>query len=340
MIHLRNAVRLSGMLLDYRLRRETVSALPVRLWIESSSVCNLKCVMCPNKDMPAASKTVMKPELFRKIIAEAKSFANDIYLHHRGEPLINPALFEMIACANAAGLRTRFHTNGALLTAEKAELLLKAAPQLVSFSVDGFDKTSYENVRVGATFETTIANIIRFAGLRRTAGAKHPYIVVETIRFKAAPAAGDASAALLVRNRLKEAGVDEIIEKDEYVWTEESVPERKEARTCTICTFPWYAMVICADGTVTPCPQDFGARLVMGNANTQSLREIWNGQAYTALRKQFNTDISALSLCHKCDRLYRKTVGGVPFQYMVTFLVDQLLGYGKLRRMFGTSERN
>jgi MoaA/NifB/PqqE/SkfB family radical SAM enzyme len=99
-------------------------------------------------------------------------------------------------------------------------------------------------------------------------------------------------------------------------------------------------MVICSDGTVTPCPQDFWASLNMGNAREHTLREIWNGAAYRELRRSYRGDDALRPICAKCDRLYRKTVGGVPFQYMVTFLTDQLVGYGPLRRRLGTSERN
>jgi hypothetical protein len=79
----------------------------------------------------------------------------------------------------------------------------------------------------------------------------------------------------------------------------------------------------------------------MGNVRTSSLREIWNGDAYRKLRHQLAHDIDSLPLCRKCDRLRRKTVGGVPFQYMMTFLMDQLVGYNRrLRTLLGTSERN
>ena len=45
-------------------------------------------------------------------------------------------------------------------------------------------------------------------------------------------------------------------------------------------------MVICADGTVTPCSQDFWAKMNMGNVRTQSLKEIWNGAEMRAFRKK------------------------------------------------------
>ncbi len=323
----------------YRRCSETATALPLRLWVESSSRCNLRCPMCPNKSLPPGEKALMDMDLFRKIVDEARHFVNDMYLHHRGEPFLNPALFDMIACAGEAGIRTRFHTNGSLLDEKKMEKLLKAGPDLVSFSIDGFEKHSYEKIRAGANFEQTVANVIALVTARNSMNLRKPYVVVEKIRFRNPGEPENKDKVAELWQRFLKAGVDEVIEKDEYVWAEETAPEPAGPRTYSVCTFPWYAMAICADGTVTPCPQDFQARLNMGNVGSSTLREIWNGDAYRSLRRGFKTGADSLPLCRKCDRLRRKTVAGVPFQYMLTFLIDQFVGYNRLRRMLGTFER-
>jgi len=327
--------------MDYRRRAEVVQMPPIRLWVETSSICNLRCPMCPNQRMPAAQKGLMDLELFNKIVSEARGFVRDMYLHHRGEPLLNPALFEMIHAAKQAGISTRFHTNGTLLTAQKAEQLVAAEPDLVSFSIDGFEKGAYERIRVGANFEQVIENVVRLARLRDAQRLSRPYIVVERIKFRNPDMAENKQAVADLTRQFLEAGVNEVIEKQEYTWAEETAPEPGGQPRYTVCTFPWYAMVICADGTVTPCPQDFWAKMNMGNVRTAGLLEIWNGAAYQKLRRDFRTNIQALPLCRKCDRLQRKTVGGVPWQYLITFLVDQFVGYHRRwRRLVGTAERN
>lgn len=338
MLWLTKAKRLGRLFADFQRRRIAVSGRPFRIWIETASCCNLRCVMCPNKEMAASKKGLMTFALFRKIIDECRSFASDVYLHHRGEPLLNPALFDMIAYAAQAGVKTRFHTNGTLLDEDKARHLLAAGPNLVSFSFDGFTKESYEQIRVGAVFETTLANIIRLAEMRKQKGVRQPYVVVERIRFKNMPT--NRQQSVDTERRLRAAGVDEIIEKDEYVWAEENTPEKHTPRPGSVCTFPWYATVICADGTVTPCPQDFHACMQLGNMNNATLMEIWSGAAYQTLRRQLSADLQSLVLCRKCDRLCRRTVAGIPAQYMTTFLIDHILGYGKLRKLLGTQERN
>lgn len=340
MFRLNKAKRLGRLLVDFRRRRGKVGGAPFRLWIETASCCNLRCVMCPNKELAASQKGLMSFDLFRKIIDECRSFTSDVYLHHRGEPLLNPALFDMIVYARKAGVKTRLHTNGTLLDEEKSRRLLDAGPDLVSFSFDGFCKEVYEKIRVGAVFATTLANIIRLAELRKEQGLKKPYIVIEKILFKNTPAPADRRQIVDTERRLLGAGVDEIIEKEEYTWAAESAPETTAPRPGAVCTFPWYAAVICADGTVTPCPQDFGACMKLGNLNSASLLEIWNGADYQNLRKKLSADLQSLALCRKCDRLCRRTVAGIPLQYMSTFLIDHMLGYGKLRKLLGTQERN
>ena len=96
--------RLARIFVEFKRRKAIAGALPIRLWIETASCCNLRCVMCPNKSVPGSDKGLMKLDLFKKIIDDAKDFISDAYLHHRGEPLMNPALFDMIRYARAAGV--------------------------------------------------------------------------------------------------------------------------------------------------------------------------------------------------------------------------------------------
>lgn len=329
-------------LLDYRRGRDTVSALPIRMWIESTARCNLRCEMCPNKDMPGADKGHMSLDLFKRILDQAAPHVHDIYLHHRGEPLLNPALYDMIRYANAKGVPTRFHSNGCLLDAEKAEKLLDAGPSLVSFSIDGFEKETYEKVRVGGTFEKTLENVFHFLARRRARGLRKPYVVIEKILFANRAETPETRAKIdALTRRFREAGADEVVEKAEYEWAEERLPESACAgRTMSKCTFPWYAMVVLWNGKVTPCPQDFWGKIELGDLTVTPLRAIWNGEPYRALRRAYGKDIETLPLCRKCDRLKRKTVGGLPLQYMITFLTDHLVGYNAFRRWLGTAERN
>jgi radical SAM protein with 4Fe4S-binding SPASM domain len=296
--------------------------------------------MCPNKEIAGADKGNMDLDLFRKVISEVKDFVGDVNIHHRGEPLANPHLCEMIRYATGAGLAVRFHTNATLLDSDRAQEIVAAQPDWVSISFDGFQKDIYEEVRRGAVFEQTVSNILGFLEARRRAKSRRPYISVERIDFERYRQQTDPSQVSALAARFKAAGLDEIVVKQEFHWVTESSPERCAERAYSVCTFPWYAMVVCWDGTVTPCPQDYMARMALGNVNEKGIRQIWNDGPYQRLRWMQVNDIDRLSLCRKCDRLCRKQVAGLPFQYMIPFLMDHFVGYGPLRRLIGSFERN
>jgi len=296
--------------------------------------------MCPNKDIPASDKGLMDFELYTKVIDEAKNFVSDIYLHHRGEPFLNPHIYEMIIYARERGIKVRLHTNATVLSKEKAEKVLEAQPDLISISFDGFQKDIYEDIRKGADFEKTVANIVGLLELRQNRKQVKPYIVIEKIDFPKYEDKVNRQEVDKLTKCFKEKGLDELIVKKEYEWVTESAPEMLDKTAYSQCTFPWYAMVICSDGTVTPCPQDYMAGIPLGNVKVKTLPEIWNDSPYVKLRENLLHNIKELKLCTKCDRLCRPQVAGLPFQYLYTFLADHFLGYGKLRKLIGSFERN
>jgi radical SAM protein with 4Fe4S-binding SPASM domain len=51
------------------------------------------------------------------------------------------------------------------------------------------------------------------------------------------------------------------------------------------CSDLWRRMFVWWDGTVNPCDVDYLSTLAVGDANSEHLSEIWNGDKYNALRK-------------------------------------------------------
>jgi radical SAM protein with 4Fe4S-binding SPASM domain len=290
--------------------------------------------------MPAADKGVMDLDLFERVIDEASAFVNDVNVHHRGEPLINQHLPEMIRYAVDAGLKVRFHTNATLLDKEMSKAIIEARPDWISISLDGFEKEAYEKIRRGAHFETTVSNVLGFLETRGRMQSRKPYITVERIEFADCRFNADQQQVDRLTSLFKESGLDEVLVKQEFAWATESASTCFSPQTGKVCTFPWYAMVICWNGTVTPCPQDYFAGMTLGNVREKSIREIWNDGPYVELRKRMLSDLQTLPTCSHCDRLARPRVAGIPLQYAITFLTDHLIGYGWPRKIIGSSERN
>lgn len=311
--HRKALARLARIQFSYGvLRQSKVGYAPYRLWVEPTSRCNLACTMCPNKDFPDSELGFMDMGLYRKIIDEAQGFVHDINLHHRGEPTLHPELVQMIRLADAAGMKVKLHTNGTTLTEALADQILDSGLRLISFSFDGYTAETYESIRVRANFERTLGNIHRFLEMRRERGVRNLRAVMEVIDFDAVRGDTEAKAAFV--HGLKSRGLDRLIIKPPHNWAGNLDLDTAQGRRFSPCTFPWHALVICWDGKTGSCPHDFFAQIVHGDANTQSLRDLFNSESVRELRRRMlSRDIHQIgSPCRECDSIRRKRVLGVP----------------------------
>ena len=321
--------------LAYKHRKVENNPLPVRLWIEPTNVCNLNCVMCLNKSIPKRERGFMDFSLFKKIIDEAVDFIHDIYLHHRGESLLHPDIFEMIKYAKMKNIFTRLHTNATLLTEEKSYLLLNSGLDFLSFSFDGYEKKIYEKIRVGANFEKTLSNLHNFLLIKKKLKKKIPYTVFTVVEFTESSKPQDNAKRKQFINQFNSVPLDNFVSRRPHNWAGDySIGEGKgnsyKENSYLPCTFLWYSLTIFWDGKVLPCPQDFFGKLALGNIKDSSLLEIWNGPKEIFLREKLGRrEYKDIVPCNKCDRLWRRKLFGVPMVELGRFLKDNLIGYNR-----------
>jgi radical SAM protein with 4Fe4S-binding SPASM domain len=287
--------------------------------------------MCPNDSIKPEKKGFMDLILFKQIVDEICDYTTDIYLHHRGEPLLHPDLFEMIQYAKQKGLHTKLHSNATQLTEDKSIKILESGLDFVSFSFDGYNKETYEKMRVGANFEKTLNNITSFLELKKKFGKKKPYTILQFLDFQDAKI--DVSVKNKMHDRFQSLPLDEIREIVAHNWggnVELNQKKKDPSLKNKSCTFPWYSLTILWDGTVVPCPQDFLGEIELGNVNKNSIRTIWNDNKMLNLReKMISGEYNCFGPCSTCDRLQRKTIFGsmIPKQNLLTFISENISGY-------------
>ncbi|MCJ7581689.1 MAG: radical SAM protein [Candidatus Aminicenantes bacterium] len=313
--------RLLRLYFHYNKKSSKLPYAPVRLWVELTSLCNYRCIMCPNKEMNKEAHGTMDFALYKKIIDEASGFAFDINLAHRGESLLHPQIVEAILYAKSKGLFTRLHTNGSLLTEELAHKILESGLDRLSFSFDGFDKDTYESTRIGGNFEKTLQNIIRFLEIKKEKKSKKPNTSIEVINF-------DAGNRLQTKKefeaQFKELPLDSFVIKDLHNWAGET-NKAQTSKHYSACTFPWNALVVFWDGTVLPCTQDFFGHYTLGHVKETPLLDIWNNDKSTHLRSKLTeAQINEFQTCSKCDRPWRKRLFGVPREYLWKFIRNKM----------------
>lgn len=316
--------RLLGLYLSYKRQRTEVKHMPVRLWIEPTNHCNLKCAMCPNKDLKKEDKGYMEFDLFTKIIDEVSAFAFDVHLLHRGESLLHPDFFKMAKYAHDKNLIVKFHTNGTLLDEQKARKLIESGIDQFSFSFDGYDKETYESIRINSNFDKTVGNIIRFLEIKKELRSKRPYTILELINFPDYQIRSNKSQRKEFADRFKGLPLDRLEIKEFHNWAGE-VESKRGSKSYSPCTFLWHALIIFWDGAVLPCTQDFFGYYVLGNARDSLIRDIWNNEKMQRLRtKALQRDIADMKTCSQCDRVWREKFLGIPKEYLWKFISKKM----------------
>jgi radical SAM protein with 4Fe4S-binding SPASM domain len=316
---------------SYIFRTKKCYYLPIRLWIETSSRCNLACRLCVNKDIDPSLKGDMDFNLYRKIIDDISQYVFDINLFHRGEPLINPRIVDMIKYANRKAIKTRIHTNGALLNENLSREIIKSGLNLISFSFDGYTKNTYEKNRIGASYEKTLDNIITFLKLKKELKSRTPFTIIQIIEFDEDLSKEDFE---IQKNnfmkRFENLPLDKVVIRNPHNWggllEMEGIDKIDKSHSKIIpCTFPWYSLTIFYNGKVYLCPQDFEGEIPVGDASKDSIRDIFNNEVMTGMRSNFkNKTIEDISPCNNCDRIWRQTVAGIPREYLKVFLKDSM----------------
>jgi radical SAM protein with 4Fe4S-binding SPASM domain len=319
-------IRLFGSLaraLPAYLKKNTKCAhLPTRAWIDVSSVCNLRCQMCPNRMCPPSEKGFMDYNLFVKAIDQLSEFAFDVNLFLSGEPLLHPEIVRMISYAKLKGLKTVINTNATKLTGDLSAALLSNNLDRIVFSFDTPDRERYESIRAGAQWESTLLNIREFLAMKKKNGFRSTWTVLQMIEFS------DSKSRQAERNAYHTLFSGLPVDEFKYIRPHTFgglFPEYAsiKGKHYTPCTFLWYSVNILSDGRIVPCCLDVRGQCTLGNLRNETLSDVWNNQKYQDLRTKIAKGRYAeIGLCRDCDILWKNTFSGIPTRYLWNFIKE------------------
>ncbi|MFK7739249.1 MAG: radical SAM/SPASM domain-containing protein [Planctomycetota bacterium] len=142
-------------------------AMPVWINLTSTTVCNLKCFMCNQFLDPNSPKVMMDEDVYQRVVKELYPYARTMQLSAFGEPLVTPNIEHKLDDLERYGMKLEMVTNATLMMKDSRfrEQLLRCL-ELVTFSMDGATRSTYNSVRTGAEFTEVVDNITKFAELR------------------------------------------------------------------------------------------------------------------------------------------------------------------------------
>jgi hypothetical protein len=271
--------------------RDRASRLPDIVQIESTNICNAKCVFCPRDDMHRR-QGIMEMDLYRKIVDECAALGIEhVRVHNYGEPFLDRQLVEKVRYAKSQGIaEVGMISNGSLIDEAVARGMIDAGLDAINISVDAAGKEVFERTRVNLEYDTVIGNIRGLVRLKQELGRTHPKLILSFVRQN-----NSADEQAFIREWTGVA--DKIHVTDLHNWAG-TLNGRSEVRFP--CYRLWLTFTVLWDGRVSLCCADFDGRHVLGDLRTSTIAQVWNSPAYRAVRRQHLTS-GGPEICRSCD---------------------------------------
>lgn len=288
-----------------------ITRFPIHIDIETCNVCNLKCVMCPHSVGTMDNPGFIDFELVKGIVDEGSRYGlKSLKLNIRGEPLLHQGLEDMVAYAKKKNiLEVMFNTNAMLLTPERTRGLIAAGLDYIIISIDGATKQTYENIRIGADFETVCNNIRFLSEYRSKNKLKKPLIRLQFVKMKE-----NVHELPLYIEQWKDY-VD-VMTANDYSNRVNTCIERTTRQTLPYaranCPHPWRRLSVTSSGNILMCCGDWYERGTLGNIRKDSIYDIWHGDEMNTRRALLKAaELDKIPSCKDCFVLasykWRKT---------------------------------
>jgi radical SAM protein with 4Fe4S-binding SPASM domain len=308
-----------------------VSERPFVFNVETTNHCNMTCVMCPRTTLMTRDKQWIEGATFEAVLDQIEPHPeNDLQhfwefvkgnyeitpdersenafyfyivsrcliLHGYGEPLIDRNIVNRVQACTDRNIPTYFSCVPANLSVERAEKIMQAGLTVFKFSMDGLDDEQQQFVRGKRNnFQRSYETMIEVIKMRNEKGYKT--LIVPTMI-----ALANDSEAKEMHRRFMELWEDHDVfayvksQDNRWYFEDDETLENKSHYESQYCEFPWTSLSVMADGSAVPCTQDYDCEMSFGNTKEQSLKDIWNSDAYKAFRQWHIT--GGFPEGHKC----------------------------------------
>lgn len=284
--------------------RREVRDYPLLVDLELSSICNLRCPMCPTTTIDykkMVKRGLMELDLAKKVIDEVQGKVYALRLSLVGEPTLNPHFLEILSYAKQQGIKeVSFLTNGGKLDIGFFKEIADAGADWITISIDGVGD-AYDKIRAPLKFVDMLQKLKDIYRYKQGHGLLKPVIKIQGVwpAIRHNPTEFYETIApyadLLAYNPL----ID-YLNKD------------SEGQILFVegfsCPQFFQRLVISSDGAVKMCSNDEHRTQIIGNAEQDSVHQIWHGKRLNELRL-IHGDINGFKRIAACRHCYypRKT---------------------------------
>lgn len=304
--------------LKNRTKLETVIPLktPFIINIDPSDKCNFRCKFCPTGDLSLMNKTPgrnfgpMDFNLFKKIVDDICKFDEPIKvlrLYKDGEPLLNPNFVDMIEYAKQSGCCDRVDTttNASLLTPELSLAIIEAGLDRINISIEGVNNEQYKDFSdYKIDFDKLVENIRFFYKHRKQCEMIvkiNGDILTEAQKQEFYDIFGDITDGIFIESIMDCWPTYEL---EKVTINESRGIYGQDINEVNVCPYVFYSFAVNSDGTISLCFLDWHRKLVIGDAKTESVKDVWSSDKIKEYQKLFlKGGRKSHPICSDCGQL-------------------------------------
>ena len=243
----------------------------------------------------------MSMELFKKIVDEAKTIPalDHFTITGLGEPLLDKHLIERLKCVRKAmpGILLDLYTNGTYLDERKAEELRDAGLSVLYVSLNAVNAEKREQIMKLRDFNRVRSMTHKAMEI----GGKKMKVIVKAVVSKDLMEQGESDQFLAEWNGSFQQGGNAFLHL-EGNWAGAMYPVR--VRPTSSCDRALHQIFVLWDGRVSLCCFDGEGEVILGDLNTQTIREVFNGDIAFGIREAHqNGRRGELILCKDCTAI-------------------------------------
>jgi tungsten cofactor oxidoreducase radical SAM maturase len=191
-----------------------------KLYIEPTTICNLKCHTCI-RNVWENSGGHMRMEVFHSLMEQIESFPQleRVVFVGFGEPFSHPRILEMIDLVRRRDLDVTVVSNGLLLTRSTLQEVIQLGVDRLVISLDGVTPETYAGVR-GASLAKVLTNIRTLNELKSELGSLFPALGIEFVALKSNVAELDRMSELASRLNATSVLVSNVLAYTDEMWDE------------------------------------------------------------------------------------------------------------------------
>lgn len=281
-------------------KRREVRDYPLLVDLEMASRCNLTCPMCPtttdeffSKRIEPHKRGLMDFALVKRVIDEVAGRIYSLRLSWIGEPTLHPRLLEAVHYAKRKGIReVSFLTNGTKLKLDYFAKLAEAGLDQITVSIDGMGET-YNRIRRPLKFDQTLRKLKDIRAYKSEKGIEKPVVKIQGVwpAIRENPELFYNTFAPLVDLIAYNPLIDYLHKDADIVYEQDFY-----------CPQHYQRVVIGANGKASMCSSDDFMDVDVGDANKQSIHDIWHGDKLAAVRATHaeNGGFMRLKPCRLC----------------------------------------